>query len=61
MDLYAEDGAAEVARLLALGTTRTDWRYGPEADDVVLADPDGNNFCVIQKEAQWFPLRSEQH
>ncbi|CAM3848560.1 VOC family protein [Deinococcus frigens] len=29
LDLYAGDGAAEVARLLALGATRADWRYEP--------------------------------
>lgn len=54
LDLYADDGAAEVTRLLALGATRADWRYGPDADYVVLADPDGNNFCVIQKNSDWF-------
>ncbi|WP_216319636.1 VOC family protein [Deinococcus aestuarii] len=50
LDLYAEDQAAEVERLLALGATRVDWRYEPEADYVVLADPDGNRFCVVQKD-----------
>lgn len=54
MDLYAEDQAAEVARLLLLGATRVDWRCEPEADYVVLVDPEGNNFCVIQKDADWF-------
>ncbi len=49
LDLYADDQAAEVDRLLALGATRVDWRYGPDADYVVLADPDGNRFCVVQK------------
>ena len=49
LDLYASDREAEVARLLALGATRVDWRYPPEADYVVLADPDGNTFCVIEK------------
>ncbi|MFC4455034.1 VOC family protein [Deinococcus sonorensis] len=49
LDLYADDQAAEVERLLALGAQRVDWRYGPEADYVVLADPDGNRFCVIDK------------
>lgn len=50
LDLYAPDQAAEVERLLALGATRVDWNYAPGADFVVLADPDGNRFCVIQKE-----------
>lgn len=40
---------AEVTRLLALGATRMDWDYPPDADYVVLQDPDGNPFCVVQK------------
>lgn len=47
LDLYAKDQQAEVARLLGLGATRVEWRYPPDADYVVLADPDGNKFCVI--------------
>ena len=49
LDLYATDQETEVERLLALGATRVDWRYEPDADYVVLADPDGNRFCVVQK------------
>jgi catechol 2,3-dioxygenase-like lactoylglutathione lyase family enzyme len=49
LDLYAEDQAAEVERLLALGARRVDWRYPAGADYLVLADPDGNTFCVVQK------------
>jgi len=49
LDLYAADQAAEVDRLLALGASRVEWRYPDEADYVVLADPDGNTFCVVQK------------
>jgi catechol 2,3-dioxygenase-like lactoylglutathione lyase family enzyme len=49
LDLYADDQQAEVDRLLNLGARRVDWRYPPEADYVVLADPDGNKFCVVQK------------
>jgi hypothetical protein len=41
--------AAEVERLLGLGARRVDWRYPEQADYVVLADPDGNTFCVVQK------------
>lgn len=48
LDLYATDQAAEVERLLSLGATRVDWRYEPDADYVVLADPEGNRFCVVQ-------------
>lgn len=51
LDLYAGDAAdqaAEVDRLLALGARRMDWDdYPPDADFVVLADPEGNLFCVI--------------
>ncbi|WP_059009664.1 VOC family protein [Streptomyces specialis] len=51
LDLYAADAAeqaAEVARLIALGARRVDWALYPEAPDfVVLADPEGNRFCVI--------------
>ncbi|MCA1712373.1 MAG: VOC family protein [Actinobacteria bacterium] len=50
LDLYADDPAAEVARLLGLGATRVDWDgYEPGCDFVVLADPAGNRFCVIDK------------
>ncbi|GAA5511899.1 hypothetical protein Dcar01_00613 [Deinococcus carri] len=49
LDLYAGDREAEVERLLALGAERVDWQYEPGADYVVLADPDGNRFCVIGK------------
>lgn len=48
LDLYAEDQAAEVQRLLALGATEIHWdRRPPDADYVILADPEGNRFCVI--------------
>lgn len=49
LDLYAADRAKEVERLIALGAQRVDWRYPEGADYVVLADPDGNTFCVIEK------------
>jgi len=49
LDLYAQDQKAEVERLLSLGAKRYPWRYPEGADYVVLEDPDGNLFCVIQK------------
>jgi predicted enzyme related to lactoylglutathione lyase len=50
LDLYAVDGDAEIARLLALGATQVPWdSYPPDADFVVLADPSGNRFCVSGK------------
>jgi catechol 2,3-dioxygenase-like lactoylglutathione lyase family enzyme len=48
LDLYTQDRETEVARLEALGATRLPWHYDPGDDFVVLADPDGNEFCVIQ-------------
>ncbi len=49
LDLHATDRAAEVDRLLALGVSRVEWRYPADADYIVLADPDGNTFCVVKK------------
>jgi hypothetical protein len=49
LDLYASDLAEEVRRLLSLGASRVDWRYPKGADYAVLADADGNTFCVVQK------------
>lgn len=48
LDLYTTDQSGEVERLVALGARRYAWRYPPDADFVVLEDPDGNLFCVIQ-------------
>jgi predicted enzyme related to lactoylglutathione lyase len=48
LDLYAADQAAEVARLIALGATEVHWdKRPPDADYVILADPEGNRFCVV--------------
>jgi Glyoxalase-like domain len=46
--LYATDQAVEVARLEQLGAARVPWEYSPDPDFVVLADPSGNEFCVVQ-------------
>jgi catechol 2,3-dioxygenase-like lactoylglutathione lyase family enzyme len=47
LDLYADDQQAEVARLIGLGASEVEWDYEDGADYVVLADPDGNRFCVV--------------
>jgi predicted enzyme related to lactoylglutathione lyase len=48
LDLYADDQAAEVERLKALGATEIHWDKRPaDADYVILADPEGNRFCVV--------------
>jgi hypothetical protein len=46
LDLRPDDQAAEVARLEALGASRVDIGQG-EVSWVVMADPDGNEFCVL--------------
>jgi catechol 2,3-dioxygenase-like lactoylglutathione lyase family enzyme len=49
LDLWVKDGdslESEVERLVALGATRVEWDYLEDADHVVLADPEGNLFCV---------------
>jgi catechol 2,3-dioxygenase-like lactoylglutathione lyase family enzyme len=49
LDLYAQDQAAEVKRLVDLGAFPVeDWDYEDDADYVVLEDPDGNPFCIVQ-------------
>ena len=48
LDLYTEDQAGEVKRLIALGATEVHWnKRPPDADYVILADPEGNRFCVV--------------
>jgi len=47
VDRQDSDQPTEVERLVGLGARRVEWTYPAEADFVVLADPDGNLFCVI--------------
>ncbi|MEV6907831.1 VOC family protein [Amycolatopsis sp. NPDC051071] len=51
LDLLVDTAAeqeAEVARLKELGAQDVGWdSYPPKPDFVVLADPDGNRFCVV--------------
>lgn len=50
-DLQVTDVAeqqAEAARLVTLGARHVDWDSYPEDPDfVVLEDPDGNRFCIV--------------
>jgi hypothetical protein len=46
LDLRPVDQEAEVARLIGLGATHADVGQGDETW-VVLADPEGNEFCVL--------------
>ncbi len=51
LDLHVADAseqASEAARLVSLGAQRVDWdSYPDDPDFVVLADPDGNRFCIV--------------
>ncbi|MEU8077741.1 VOC family protein [Catellatospora citrea] len=54
LDLFAASAAeqrAEVERLVSLGAVQVDWDYPADADFVVLADPEGNLFCVVDASA----------
>jgi catechol 2,3-dioxygenase-like lactoylglutathione lyase family enzyme len=51
IDLHVADAAeqqAETERLVALGAQLVEWdSYSEDPDFVVLADPDGNRFCIV--------------
>ena len=50
-DLHVGDAAEQVAeadRLVSLGASRVDWdRYPDDPDFIVLADTEGNRFCIV--------------
>ncbi|GAA4934591.1 VOC family protein [Actinoplanes utahensis] len=50
-DLVAADGdvAAEVERLLSLGATHADVGQNGDEGFTVLADPEGNEFCLLHR------------
>ena len=44
----AEEQEREIERLIGRGATRVAWdSYPADPDFVVLADPEGNRFCVV--------------
>jgi hypothetical protein len=56
-DLRPAEGTRdeEAARLVLLGATEIDDQrdhYGPSVGWVVLADPEGNEFCVLRSDAE---------
>ena len=58
LDLRPEHQSAEVARLEGLGATRVDIGQRDDQTWVVMADPEGNEFCIQgshppQVRAQW--------
>jgi hypothetical protein len=48
LDLRPDDQEAEVLRLLGLGARRADVGQTGQESWVVLADPEGNEFCVLR-------------
>jgi Glyoxalase-like domain len=54
LDLHVHGVAeqeTEAARLVSLGARRIDWDSFPDDPDfIVLADPDGNRFCIVDLE-----------
>ncbi len=51
LDVRPPDGSdqeTELRRLLELGATRADVGQGPDVTWVVLADPEGNEFCLLR-------------
>ena len=51
LDLRPDDQAAEVARFERLGAHRVDVGQSADVTWVVLADQEGNEFCVLQSKA----------
>jgi hypothetical protein len=47
LDLRPDDQEQEVKRLLGLGATRVDIGQAEDVSWVVLADPEGNEFCIL--------------
>lgn len=49
IDLITENQKEEVERLLSIGAVKMEnWNYEQDADYVVLLDPEGNTFCIVQ-------------
>src|SRR5690349_17543716 len=46
-DLVADDPHAEAERLIALGARHADVGQTGDEPSIVLADPEGNEFCVL--------------
>lgn len=50
LDIYAEDRDAEVRRLAQLGAREVHWdRLPDDADYVIMEDPEGNRFCIVDR------------
>jgi predicted enzyme related to lactoylglutathione lyase len=52
LDLFTKDQAGEVRRLEGLGARQVRWDKRPaDADYVIMEDPEGNRFCVVDTTA----------
>jgi predicted enzyme related to lactoylglutathione lyase len=54
LDLSPDDRDAEVERIIGLGARKVDVGQGEDATWVVLADPEGNEFCVLRPKKTLF-------
>ena len=52
LDLNPDDREAEVERLVNMGARQVDIGQGEEVTWTVLADPEGNEFCVLRSRRQ---------
>jgi hypothetical protein len=48
LDLRPQDQSAEVERLIGLGARHVSIGQAPDVSWIVLADPEGNEFCVLK-------------
>jgi hypothetical protein len=55
LDLFTDDQAAEVGRLTGLGARFVRHNQDPDDDYVVMADPEGNEFCVCVVDSAILP------
>jgi predicted enzyme related to lactoylglutathione lyase len=53
-----DDKEAEIERLISLSATRVDIGQGADVSWVVLADPEGNEFCVLRPHQSLVDSRS---
>ena len=52
LDIETRDQAAEIERLISLGARIVDIGTHSEAPWTVMADPEGNEFCVSQEDRE---------
>jgi len=52
LDLRPDNQEAEVERLVDMGARKVDVGQGDDVTWVVLADPEGNEFCVLRARPQ---------